>query len=153
MSKQSGTSGREAAYLPSSSAAAIRRRADETPIDSTCRDLRCIHVLARFCHANRSSGSARRDRIRRRARTLWPSLWLVPWSRPSLRLVPWSRPSLWLVAGPTSRMELSAGAFPTNVKHPDEVKEESPKGEARKIIEEYVKSLRELIKDMHRRFS
>jgi hypothetical protein len=39
------------------------------------------------------------------------------------------------------------------VKHPDEVKEESPKGEARKIIEEYVKSLRELIKDMHRRFS
>jgi hypothetical protein len=50
-------------------------------------------------------------------------------------------------------MELSAGAFPTNVKHPDEVKEESPKGEARKIIEEYVNSLRELIKDMHRRFS
>jgi len=50
-------------------------------------------------------------------------------------------------------MELSAGAFPTNVKHPDEVKEESPKGEARKIIEEYANSLRELIKDMRQRFS
>ena len=50
-------------------------------------------------------------------------------------------------------MELSAGAFPTNVKHLDEVKEESPKGEARKIIEEYANSLRELIKDMRQRFS
>ena len=45
------------------------------------------------------------------------------------------------------------GSIPDEREHPDEVNEESSKGEARKIIEEYANSLRELIKDMHQRFS
>ena len=51
-------------------------------------------------------------------------------------------------------MELSAGAFPMKMKHPNEEEEEPPRGESRKkIIEEYANSLRELIKVMRKRVS